>query len=101
MDPVKAAFLQAVINQGKEQDQSNFIPFLMAMQKNAKERNITFSKQETDFIYDQLKEKLSPSDRQQMEFLRTIMQKNFKNSPFASSSPHTASKPQSSDNHET
>lgn len=33
MDPVKAAFLQAIINQGKEEDQSNFIPFLMAMQK--------------------------------------------------------------------
>lgn len=76
MDPVKAAFLQAIMNQGKDIKQDNILPFLLAMQKNANERGITFSKQETDIIYDQMKEKLSPSDRQQLEMLRMMMQQN-------------------------
>ena len=76
MDPVKAAFLQAIMNQGKEINQDNLLPFLLAMQKNANERGITFSKQETDMIYDQMKKNLSPSDQQQLELLRMMMQQH-------------------------
>ncbi len=79
MDPVKAAFLQAVMNQGKDLNQNNILPFLLAMQKNANERGITFTEQEADLIYNQVKENLSPSDRQQLEFLRTMMQQNSQN----------------------
>lgn len=76
MDPVKAAFLQAVLNQGKEINQDNFLPFFLAMQKNASERGITFTKQETDMIYEHMKNRLSPSDRKQLELLRMILQQN-------------------------
>ena len=79
MDPVKAAFLQAVMNQGKDLNQNNILPFLLAMQKNANERGITCTEQEADLIYNQVKENLSPSDRQQLEFLRTMMQQNSQN----------------------
>ena len=79
MDPVKAAFLQAVMNQGKDLNQNNILPFLLAMQKNANERGITFTEQEADLIYNQVKENLSPSDRQQLEYLRTMMQQNSQN----------------------
>ncbi len=79
MDPVKAAFLQAVMNQGKDLNQNNILPFLLAMQKNANERGITFTEQEADLIYNQVKANLSPSDRQQLEFLRTMMQQNSQN----------------------
>ncbi|MDD7388670.1 MAG: hypothetical protein PUG60_03240 [Lachnospiraceae bacterium] len=76
MDPVKAAFLQAVLNQGKDINQENLLPFLLAMQKNAGERGITFTKQETDMIYNQVKNRLSPSDRKQLELLRMILMQN-------------------------
>lgn len=76
MDPVKAAFLQAVLNQGKDINQENLLPFLLAMQKNAGERGITFTKQETDMIYDQVKNRLSPSDRKQLELLRMLLMQN-------------------------
>lgn len=80
MDPVKAAFLQAVMSQGKEINQDNFLPFFLAMQKNANERGITFTKQETDMIYEQMKSRLSPSDRRQLELLRTLLQNSGQNS---------------------
>lgn len=76
MDPMKAAFLQAIMNQGKDINQDNLLPFLLAMQKNANERGITFSKQEADMIYDQMKEKLSPSEQKQLELLRMMMEQN-------------------------
>lgn len=76
MDPVKAAFLQAVLNQSKDINQENFLPFFLAMQKNASERGITFTRQETDMIYEQMKNRLSPSDRKQLELLRMILQQN-------------------------
>ncbi|MDY2628660.1 MAG: hypothetical protein SOW08_10190 [Lachnospiraceae bacterium] len=76
MDPVKAAFLQAVMSQGKEINQDNFLPFLLAMQKNANERGITFSAEEADMIYGHLKNRLSPNDRKQLELLRTLLQQN-------------------------
>lgn len=81
MDPVKAAFLQAVLNQGNEINQDNFLPFLLAMQKNANERGITFSSQETDMIYEQMKNRLSPSDRKQLELLRLLLQNSGQNHP--------------------
>lgn len=88
MDPVKAAFLQAIMNQGKDIRQDNILPFLLAMQKNANERGITFSKQETDLIYNQMKEKLSPSDRQQLEMLRMMMQQHSQQNSDSNPSKH-------------
>lgn len=76
MDPVKAAFLQAIMNQGKDVNQDNLLPFLLAMQKNASQRGITFSKQEADMIYEQMKKNLSPSDQKQLEMLRMMMEQN-------------------------
>lgn len=73
MDPVKAAFLQAIMNQGKDIHPNNFLPFFLAMQKNAKERNLSFSKDEADSIYSQMKSSLSASDQKQLEFLKTIL----------------------------
>ncbi|MDO5410721.1 MAG: hypothetical protein Q4F21_09750 [Lachnospiraceae bacterium] len=76
MDPMKAAFLQAIMNQGKTINQDNFLPFLLAMQKNANERGITFTKQEADMIFDQVKEQLSPSDRRQLEMIRIMLEQS-------------------------
>lgn len=73
MDPVKAAFLQAIMTQGKDVTRDNFLPFLMAMQKNAADRGISFTNQEADFIYEQMKDRLSDADRKQMELLRMLL----------------------------
>lgn len=74
MDPMKAAFLQMALDQGKSVNQDNFLPFLLAMQKHANERGITFTEEETNLIYNQLQGRLSPSERKQLELLRTMMQ---------------------------
>lgn len=77
MDPVKAAFLQAIVTQGKDVTQDNFLPFLMAMQKNAADRGISFTSQEADFIYDQMKDRLSDADRKQIELLRMMLNQKY------------------------
>lgn len=76
MDAMKAAFLQMILNQGKNVTQDNFLPFFLAMQKNAKEQGISFTNQETELLFEQMKDRLSPSDRSQLELLRMMMQQN-------------------------
>lgn len=73
MDSVKTSFMQSVLAQSKQLDQNSFLPFILSMQKNAREKGISFTEEETDMIYEQLKNNFSMEERRKLELLRQII----------------------------
>ena len=73
MDSVKTSFIQSVLTQSKQLDKNSFLPFILSMQKNAREKGISFTEKETDMIYEQLKNNFSMEERRKLELLRQIM----------------------------
>ena len=73
MDSVKTSFMQSVLAQSKQLDKNSFLPFILSMQKNAREKGIFFTEEETDMIYEQLKNNFSMEERRKLELLRQII----------------------------
>ena len=73
MDSVKTSFIQSVLAQSKQLDKNSFLPFILSIQKNAREKGISFTEKETDMIYEQLKNNFSMEERRKLELLRQIM----------------------------
>ncbi|MGN0266687.1 MAG: hypothetical protein ACI4D7_03310 [Lachnospiraceae bacterium] len=73
MDSAKTSFMQSVLAQSKQLDKNSFLPFILSMQKNAREKGISFTEEETDMIYEQLKNNFSMEERRKLELLRQIM----------------------------
>ena len=73
MDSVKTSFIQSVLAQSKQLDKNSFLPFILSMQKNAREKGISFTEEETDMIYEQLKNNFSMEERRKLELLRQII----------------------------
>ena len=73
MDSVKTSFMQSVLAQSKLLDKNSFLPFILSMQKNAREKGISFTEEETDMIYEQLKNNFSMEERRKLELLRQII----------------------------
>lgn len=65
--------MQSVLAQSKQLDQNSFLPFILSMQKNAREKGISFTEEETDMIYEQLKNNFSMEERRKLELLRQII----------------------------
>ena len=78
MDSVKTSFIQSVLAQSKQLDKNSFLPFILSMQKNAREKGISFTEKETDMIYEQLKNNFSMEERRKLELLRQIMKSGSK-----------------------
>lgn len=73
MDSSKTSFIQSVLAQSKQLDRNSFLPFILSMQKNAREKGISFTEKETDMIYEQLKNNFSMEERRKLELLRQII----------------------------
>lgn len=73
MDSAKTSFIQSVLAQSRQIDKNSFLPFILSMQKNAREKGISFTEKETDMIYEQLKNNFSMEERRKLELLRQIM----------------------------
>ena len=65
--------MQSVLAQSKHLDKNSFLPFILSMQKNAREKGISFTEEETDMIYEQLKNNFSMEERRKLELLRQII----------------------------
>lgn len=65
--------MQSVLAQSKQLDKNSFLPFILSMQKNAREKGISFTEEETDMIYEQLKNNFSMEERRKLELLRQII----------------------------
>lgn len=65
----KLQFLQALIFESASLSKEQMMPFLMAVMKRGKEKNISFTNQEFQSIADVLKKHASPEELSKMEKL--------------------------------
>ena len=65
--------MQSVLAQSKQLDKNSFLPFILSMQKNAREKGIFFTEEETDMIYEQLKNNFSMEERRKLLLLCQII----------------------------
>jgi len=75
MDPQKLAFLTALMGEAKNQSSDQLMPFLMSAAKNAGQKGITFSDEETDLFYQEMKKNLKPEDQVRIDMLYQMLRK--------------------------
>ena len=68
----KLQFLQALIFESTSLSKEQMMPFLMAVMKRGKEKNISFTDQEFQSIADVLKKHASPEELSKMEKLMSF-----------------------------
>lgn len=76
MDKLK--FLMEFTQQDKPNSSKEMLSFLMGFVSKAKNRNIQFSADETDFIIEHLKENMSPQERQKTDMIVQMMRNRKK-----------------------
>ncbi|MGN0371127.1 MAG: hypothetical protein ACI4EW_11335 [Butyrivibrio sp.] len=69
IDSKKAGLLKdfAKLAQGKSTDE--LLPLILAFSNKAKSENISFSKEETALLFEQMKKNMSPEEQQKAEIL--------------------------------
>lgn len=72
IDPFKLQFLQSLIFESASLRKEQMMPFLMAVMKRGKEKNISFTDQEFQSIVDVLKKHASPEELAKMEKLMSL-----------------------------
>lgn len=72
IDPFKLQFLQSLIFESASLRKEQMMPFLMAVMKRGKEKNISFTDQEFQSIIDVLKKHASPDELAKMEKLMSL-----------------------------
>lgn len=72
IDPFKLQFLQSLIFESASLRKEQMMPFLMAVMKRGKEKNISFTDQEFQSIVDVLKKHASPEELAKMEKLMNL-----------------------------
>ncbi|KIR01391.1 hypothetical protein P261_00205 [Lachnospiraceae bacterium TWA4] len=72
MDPKKEAFLKEILNSSG--NQKEMLPFIMSMITKAKSEQINFSTEEAMMLFNQMGNKLSPSDQNRLMQLFKFMQ---------------------------
>lgn len=75
MDPQKLAFLTSLMNDARGQNKDNLLPFLMAAASRAGNDGMTFTDEETDLFYQQMKKNLKPEDQMRVEMLYQAIRK--------------------------
>lgn len=58
----------------KNKNENELLPFFLATMNKAKENNISFTDEETDIILNELKTKLSVSERKKIDTVRSMIQ---------------------------
>ncbi|MCD7921338.1 MAG: hypothetical protein LUG27_02680 [Clostridiales bacterium] len=76
LSPEKLQFIMNFMNQKKSDNARDMMAMLMAFSGKAKNQGIRFSDSETDFIIEQLKESMSPEERQKTDLILRMMRKN-------------------------
>lgn len=76
IDPYKLEFLQALLFESSNLKREQMIPFLMAVTKRGKEKNISFSDNEIDKIVAVLKKHASPEELSKIEKVMALRSKH-------------------------
>lgn len=73
IDPRKLAILLEVMKEAEGKPMDKVIPILMNANKRLQSQNLSFTKDESELMIDQLTKNLSPKDRRQFEMLKMMM----------------------------
>ena len=76
LSPEKMQFLLSFAQKEKPADMKDAMPFLMANMKQAKEKNIDFSKSEVELLCDLLVKDLPPENQARMKKIMALMSMN-------------------------
>lgn len=69
MDAKKAKLLKEFIKIAEGKNTQELLPLLLAFSNKAKSDNIKFTKEETTLLFEEIKQNMSPQDRQKAEIL--------------------------------
>lgn len=72
MDPKKARLLEEFMKIAKGKNTQDLLPLLLAFSNKAKSENIKFTKEETNMLFEHMKQNMSPQDRQKAEVLMNM-----------------------------
>lgn len=73
IDPRKLAILLEIMKEAEGKPMDKVIPILMNANKRLQSQNLSFTKDESELMIDQLTKNLSPKDRRQFEMLKMMM----------------------------
>lgn len=76
IDPYKLEFLQALLFESSSLKKEQMLPFLMAVAKRGKEKNVSFSDSEIDKIVAVLKRHASPEELAKIEKVMALRSKH-------------------------
>lgn len=79
MDSQKLMWLEKLAEQTSKQKPDNILPFLLAVNSNAKKKGIHFSDEETDVIICVLRENMTPEEQRKVDSLRKMLAGMIKN----------------------
>ena len=78
ISPEKLAFLMNFMNQEKPNSSRDMMAFLMNFVAKAKNQNLSFTTDETDFIIQHLRQGLNPAEQQRIDrVLQMLRRKNY------------------------
>lgn len=72
MDPKKARLLEEFMKIANGKNTQELLPLLLAFSNKAKSENIKFTKDETNMLFEQMKQNMSSQDRQKAEVLMNM-----------------------------
>ncbi len=72
MDAKKARLLEEFMKIADGKNTQELLPLLLAFSNKAKADNIKFTKEETQLLFEQMKQNMSPQDRQKAEVLMNM-----------------------------
>ena len=76
ISPEKLAFLMNFMNQEKPDSSRDMMTFLMSFVTKARNQNLSFTTDETDFIIQHLREGLNPTEQQRIDRVLQMLRRN-------------------------
>lgn len=75
VDPRKIAILFEVMKEVEGKSMDKLLPLLMTTQKKLQEQNLSFTKDESDIMFEIISKNLSPKEKMQFEMIKNMMPK--------------------------
>ena len=78
IDPYKLEFLQALVFESSSLNREQMLPFLMAVAKRGKDKNVTFTDEEMDAVITVLKNHASPAELEKINKVMAMRKRDKK-----------------------
>lgn len=73
MHPLKREILFRLSNTSTSMTPEQMLPQLMEINQELKKRRLSFTREESDIVFDILTENMSPAEKQKLNMIRTMM----------------------------